>query len=679
MRSRIVENDFEGTAAGSRRRLVFVIHCLVLAVCIALKAEAAAAEEATKPMYPDDLLSMTIEELMNIEVTSVSKTPEPLSEAAASVYVIPGGEIRRSGASSIPEALRLADHLNVAQKNSHDWGISARGFNTDLANKLLVLIDGRTVYTPLFSGVFWDRQDTLLEDIDRIEVINGPDGALWGANAVNGVINIMTKSAKETQGVYWEAGGGTALRGFTGIRYGGTLAPDVYYRVYGKYFDRGNEVFADGSEASDAWHMASGGFRIDAEGSLKNYLTLQGDIYSGDENLTTGGVAEISGGNLLGRWSHTFSHDSDMSLQLYYDQTHLSMFVPALVINSIVFAPAGTFEDDLDTYDLDFQHRFRLGERNRFVWGLGYRFTRDVVGNAPGLAFFPPVLNQSLFSGFIQDEITLRENLTLTLGTKVEYYDYTGLELEPSARLAWTPLERQILWAAISRAVRTPSRIDRDLSQPAPPLVLLAGGSDFDSEKLIAYELGYRAQLGQKIFGSISTFYNDYDDIRSTSTTPGTILPFFFENNLEGKTYGFEISANYQALSWWRLHGGYNRLKEHIRVKPGESDFNNARNETGDPEQQFSFRSSMDLPQNVELDAALRWVDTLQVNNAGAAATVPSYFELDIRLGWRPTKELELSVVGQNLLHDHHPEFGPPGSNRVEIQRAVYGKIAWRY
>jgi len=606
-------------------------------------------------------------------VTSVSKSPEKLSEAASAIQVITGDDIRRSGASSIPEALRLADNLDVAQQNSHDWSISARGFNAGLANKLLVLMDGRAIYTPLFSGVFWNVQDYLLEDIDRIEVISGPGGTLWGANAVNGVINITSKSAKDTQGLYMEAGGGTWLQDFAGVRYGGILASNVYFRVYGKYFDRGNEVFANGHDASDSWRMGQGGFRIDAEPSAQNKFTLQGDLYGSDVNVPTGGDGKASGGNILGRWTRVFSDDADATLQLYYDRTHLHDPI------SNQFGTAKILMDDLDTYDLDFQNHFRLGERNRFVWGLGYRFTHDVVGQAQNLAFVPTPFDRNLFSGFAQDEIMLMKNLFFTLGTKVEHNDYTGFEFEPSARLAWTPTEQQTIWAAVSRAVRTPSRVDRDIREPVSPPFILAGESSFISETLIAYELGYRAQLGPKISTSISAFYNDYDHVRSLSFTPTTIIPLFFANNLEGETYGFEFSANYQILEWWRLHAGYDLLKEHIRVKPGQADINHAHNETADPENQFSLRSSMDLPANLELDAGLRWVGTLHNNNGATLGTVPSYFELDVRLGWRPTKNLELSIVGQNLLHDHHAEYGFPSPAREEIERSVYGKVTWQF
>ena len=637
---------------------------------------------ASPAAFPESLAAykkMSLVELMNLDVTSVSKEPEPYGQAPAAIEVITQDQIRRSGASSIPEALRLADNLAVAQKNSHDWGISARGFNTDLANKLLVLMDGRTLYTPLFSGVFWDVQDYLLEDIDRIEVISGPGGTLWGANAVNGVINITTKSAKDTQGVFAEAGGGTWLQDFVGLRYGGTLSSNVFFRVYGKYFDRGDQVFANGDDASDSWRMGRGGFRLDVEASPQNTFTLQGDLYSGDENVATGGNTRVSGGNVLGRWSHTFSEDSDMSLQMYYDRTHLDK---ASVANP--FAPAGNITDDLDTYDVDFQHRFSLGGRNHVIWGLGYRFTHDVVDPAPTLTFLPTHLEHHLFSGFVQDEVRILDNLFFTLGTKLEHNDYTGLEVEPSARLKWNVTDKQMLWGAVSRAVRTPSRIDRDLVEPTYlpqpfPQSFLRGDSDFVSETLIAYELGYRAQLHPKVSVSLSTFYNDYDHIRSASTTKTTFFPFFFENNVEGETYGGEFGINYQVLDWWRLHAAYNLLKEDLRVKSGKSDINDALNETADPQHQFSLRSSMDLPHRVELDAALRWVDTLHNNRGSTVGTVPSYFELDVRLGWHPTDRLELSIVGQNLLHDQHPEYGFPDSTREEITRSVYGKVTWRW
>lgn len=630
----------------------------------------------------DTYKKMSLEELMDQEVTSVAKQPQPLRQAPAAIQVVTGDEIRRSGASSIPEALRLADNLDVAQLSSSQWDISARGFNTSgFSDKLLVLMDGRSLYTPLLAGVIWNMQDYLLEDIDRIEVISGPGGTLWGANAMNGVINITSKNARDTQGLYVESGGGNWLQDFAAVRYGGTLSSNVFYRVYGKYFDRDAEVYADGKSANDSWNRGQGGFRIDADGSPKNQFTLQGDIFGGDNDSTPGGEGTPNaegtsgGGNILGRWTHTFSDDSDMNLQLYYDRNHLE--APFQSAGAI---PAGNLTDDLDTYDLDFQDRFPLGTWNNIVWGLGYRFTHDVVQDAPLVAFLPNTLDQNLYSTFVQDEIKLRKNVFLTLGSKLEHNDYTGFEVEPSARIQWNVTDKQMIWGAISRAVRTPSRYDRDLSEPSPAYgTFLTGNSGFESETLIAYELGYRAQMSRKLSGSLSAFYNDYDNLRSLSETPTTIVPLYWGNNLEGDTWGFELSADYQILDWWRLHGGYDFLKENIHVKPGQTDLDNGLGETADPENQVFLRSSMDLPWRTELDTSFRWIDTVHNNNGGVAGTVPAYAEMDVRLGWHATKNLEISIVGQNLLHDQHAEAGFPGSTQEQIVRSIFGKIAWKF
>jgi iron complex outermembrane receptor protein len=656
-----------------------IIFCAGLILCPPALVDAA-AEAASNPTLRE-MKGKSLAELMEMEVTSVSKRPEKLLGAPAAIQVITGEDIRRSAASTIPAALRMANNLDVAEDNAHQWVISARGFSSDVGNKLLVLMDGRTLYTPLFSGVFWDRQDYLLEDIDRIEIISGPGGALWGANAVNGVINITTKSARDTQGLYLEAGGGSNPESFASVRYGAALTPSASYRVYGKFSDRASEAFGDGTDAKDSWHMAQGGFRIDTEPSAPSRFTVQGDVYNNDEGIVTGGRSSTRGYNLLGRWTRTLADKSDVSLQIYWDHTHLTLPTPPFV-----FAPAGIFEDDLDTYDIDFQQRIRWGDRNRFVWGLGYRLTQDVVQNSPGLAFFPTRLNQSLYSGFVQDEVSLRSDLVLTLGTKIEHTGYTGFDVEPSVRLQWTVTDEQTLWAAVSRAVRTPSRIDRDISQPAPGyvIVILEGGSKFESETLLAYEAGYRAQLNPKASAALSVFYNVYDDLRSTTISPpdpvfGLPFPFFFENNLKGETHGLELSANIQALDRWRLHAAYRLLKENLRVEPGKMDFNNALNETADPEQQVSLRSLVDFPHRIELDAGLRWIDRRTINDAGVPTFVPDYVDLDVRLGWHPTDAIELSLAGQNLLHDRHPEYGKPGPGRVEIERNVYGKMVWRF
>lgn len=612
---------------------------------------------------PAQLKKLSLEDLMNLEVTSVSRRPEPYNRAAAAIQVITSEDIRRSGASSIPEALRLANNLQVAQIDARNWAITARGFNATTANKLLVLIDGRSVYTPLFSGVFWDVQDYLLEDLERIEVISGPGATLYGANAVNGVINIISKSAKDTQGLLLTGGGGTELRGFGGVRYGGMLSSNVSYRVYGKFFDRDDSVFANGSNGKDDWKMGQGGFRMDWDASAENIVTFQGDIYNGEADQRLNDDLTLTGGNLLSRWTHTLSDDSDFSVQLYYDRTHRKI--------------PGSYAEDLDTYDVDFDHHFALGDRNQIIWGAGYRFTHDVVDNPATFAFLPARFDRNLYTFFVQDEIKLRENLFLTLGTKVEHNDYTQFEIQPSGRLAWNVTDKQLLWSAVSRAVRTPSRVDRNLFAPGnPPFTIFAGGPDFQSETVIAYEIGYRIQPHPKISASVSTFFNDYDDIRSVRTNPP---PPIIANDVQGETYGVELDATFQVLDWWRLRAGYVYLEENLREKNGRDDSRNARGEIADPKHQASLQSFMSLPGNIELDGRLRWVDKLTLLSGSTSGNVPDYFSLDVRLGWKPTKDLEFSIVGQNLLDDRHPEFGFPTANRHEIQRSVYGKVTWQF
>jgi iron complex outermembrane receptor protein len=658
-------------SAGLRSASFAIVLCAVPAWTAAqMLADSAAPIDALK--------KLSIDELLDVEVTTVSRRPEKLLQAPAAIQLITHDDIRRSAAPNLASALRLANNLDVAQENGHEWVISARGFSSDVGNKLLVMIDGRSVYTPLFSGVFWDRQDYVLEDIDRIEIVSGPGGALWGANAVNGVINITTRSARDTQGLYMSGGGGNQLVQAE-LRYGDSLASGTAYRVYGKFFDQDRGTLETGGAARDGWRKAQTGFRIDGGDSGRDTWTVQGDAYRIEEQIQSGGDGTVSGGNVLGRWSRTLSDSSDMSLQFYYDRTHLTLPVPAVFL-----APPGTLRDDLDTYDLDFQHRLGIGNRHVVVWGAGVRYSHDVVDNAPGIAFFPAELDQTLYSVFVQDEIALRESLALTLGTKVEHTDYTGFEFEPNIRLRWDVTEKHSVWGAISRAVRTPSRIDRDIAQPAPGylFVVLAGGEEFDSEKLLAYELGFRGQIGEKASAALSTFYNEYDDIRSTSLSPpdpvfGLPFPLFFENNVEGNTWGFELSSDVQLAEKWRLHAAYRLLQADLRVKPGEFDFNNALNETSDPQQQAQVRNSVDLRNDLQLDAGLRWVDNRIANDAGVPRLVPHYTELDLRIAWRVRAGLTLSIAGQNLLHGEHVEYGKPGPVRTALERQVFGRIDW--
>ena len=638
------------------RRVRFLPAVAGVAALLVFASPGAFAEEGVTSYK-----KLSMQELMDLEVTSVSRRAEKLSETASAIQVITGGDIHRSGASSLPEALRLAPNLAVAQVSPSQWAISARGFNSAISDKLLVMIDGRTVYTPLYAGVFWDVQDTFLEDIDRIEVISGPGGTLWGANAVNGVINVSTKEARDTQGLLLLGGGGTELTGFGGVRYGGALAPNLHYRIYAKTSDRDSSLAPDGDDGDNAWHMSQSGFRIDWDASAANLLTLQGDLYGGRIDMPGDGDTEVGGGNLLGRWTHRFSPDSDLRLQWYYDRTCRD--IPASISESLA------------THDFDLQHRFLAGERNEFVWGFGYRRTDDHVVNPPTLAFLPGDLRQETFSSFVQDEISLvPERLTLTLGTKVEHNDYTGWEFQPGTRLAWKPTAKQTVWTAVSRAVRTPSRIDRDLYAPGtPPFTILQGGPDFESEKLLAYELGYRVQPSSRLSLSVAAFYNDYDDLRSIEqVTPPATRPVVIGNGLTAYSYGAEFTADYHVTDNWRLQAGYTRLIVHLRPKPDSTDSGAGLSEANDANHQVFLRSSLDLPWRLQLDAGLRHVGEIREQG------VPAYEELDVRLAWQATRQLELSIVGQNLLDASHPEFGT-ATSRQEIERAVYARVQWAY
>jgi iron complex outermembrane recepter protein len=624
--------------------------------CVALLTPILAAalpNEGT--MSAATLKKLSLEELMDLEVTSVSRTQEPAIEAAAAVHVITEEDIRRSGVRSLPEALRLAPNLQVAQAGSRVWAISARGFNASFSNKLLVLIDGRTVYSPLFSGVFWDAQDTMLEDIERIEVISGPGATIWGANAVNGVINVITKRASATQGVLLSAGGGTEEELLGGVRYGGRAAEALQYRVYTKYFARDSSVLASGTQAMDSWHAAQAGFRLDWNDGTVDALTLQGDLYDGNGKQAFAPDLAHSGGNVLARWTRQLDGADRLQVQTYYDHTRQ-------------FSP-GDFGDELDTFDVDTQYEWNLGGRQHAIAGLGYRFTRNNFDNIPGsIAFVPARLDRHLFSAFMQDEIALLPRMKLIIGSKFEHNDYTGWEVQPTLRATWSS-GAQMWWSAVSRAVRTPSRIDQHLFFPANPPFIFAGGPNFRSEELVAYELGWRMNPSESVFVTAAAFFHDYDDIRTISAAP----PFVIENNAEGEVYGLELEGTWQPTERVTLRAGYTLLQEDLRVKPGRNDLNAGRGETFDPQQQFQLRGSFNLTPAVEFDAWLRYVDEIS-NDARGFAPLPDYVTLDLRLGWSVFRSLQVALVGQNLLEDRHPEFG-----FREIERAAYAKASWRF
>jgi iron complex outermembrane receptor protein len=600
---------------------------------------------------PGALKNMSLEQLMAIEVSSVSRRPERLSETASAIQVITRDDIRRSGATRLPEALRLATNLEVDQLDASQWSISARGFNSPLANKLLVLIDGRIIYTPLFAGVFWDQQDVLLEDIEQIEVISGPGATAWGANAVNGVINITTRPARETQGLLATGGGGNELHGMGALRYGAELGSKAHVRAYGKYWDRDGTALPSGQDLPNDWTLGQGGFRLDWDASTADAFTLQGDLYEDRTDLTPDDIV-AHGGNVLGRWSRRVSEVSDLKVQAYVDRVHRK--VP------------GSYDDVLSTYDLDAQHRILLGRRHDVVWGLGYRRVEDDFGPI-GLIFDPQRITLETFSGFAQDEIALRDRLHLTLGAKLEHNPYTDFEFQPSVRLAWRAADRHTLWSAVSRAVRTPSRLDRDYA--------FLPGKTFQSEELIAYELGYRAQPAERLSLSVSAFYHDYDDLRTIEPTgPPSAPGVKLANGQEGESYGVELVARYRPTDWWQLQVGHTELRVEIRPKPGSLDRSFGAAEAADSKHHLSLRSSFDLPWDLEVDAGYRYVSRITNPNV----LTPGYSELDLRLGWAAVPRLQISVVGQNLLHARHEEFGNAASAQ-SVERGVFAKATWGF
>jgi len=621
----------------------------------------------------DNLADMSLEQLANLTITSVSKRPERLADAAAAVFVISNEDIRSSGATSLPEVLRLAPALQVAQISATQYVISARGSNgSTTANKLLVLIDGRSVYTPLFSGVFWDMQDVMLEDIERIEVISGPGGTLWGSNAVNGVINILTRSAKNTQGDLITAVEG-AKESSLAARHGGKITvgggeTEVSYRLYAKYFDRQHTELANGSTVDDGAYQRQAGFKVNWVSGSDEFRVF-GNVYRGVEGqpqpgsiVLTGvkfdlGAIRTDGANLSARWARTLDHDGKLNAQIYYDRTE--RIIPPV------------FADTLDIFDIQIQHSLPHIGMHTLVWGGEYRYGRDSVVNSTYIGFLPGKLNQAWSSLFAQDEIALQDELRLTLGARLERNDYTGNELLPNARLAWKLSPNSLLWTAVSRAVRSPSRLDHDTYVPSTPPFRLAGGPDVRSEIADVYEAGYRGQPAANFTYAISAYRADYDYLR-TQELAASRRSVFFANNMEGRTRGLEMSASYQASNAWRLSAGLSLLHEQFTLKPGSTDISSVQGSGRDPAQSWSVRSTLDLPGRWELDTTVRHVSAL------ANPVVPDYTTANVRLGWRPRAGLELSLIGQNLLGGSHAEFSN-AATRSEFGRSYSARLTARF
>jgi iron complex outermembrane receptor protein len=630
---------------------------LVCALVLALVAMEAHAEA----LAPQDIADLSLEELATIQVTSVSRRPESLSGAASSIFVITGAEIHRAGVTTLPEALRLAPNLQVARVDARNYAITARGFNNPFENKLLVLIDGRTVYSPLFSGVFWDVQDVVLADVERIEVISGPGATLWGANAVNGIINIITRSAAATQGTLVSATVGKDERNGA-VRYGGALANGGHYRAYGKYAGNDDTRNAAGGTVLTGWRRQQAGFRADW-GDVARNLTLQGDVV--DASLHQRGTADIRvrGANLLARANHTFTDGSTATVQLYWDRTERDQPL--------------AFVERLDTLDLQLQHAVTLAGKHRVVWGGGYRWGNDRVRNDVAFGFLPGNKDLTWANLFAQDEIALRDDLRLTAGLKFEHNNYTGVEVLPTLRLAWSPEAATLVWSSLSRSVRAPSRIDRDFYSPTTPRVVdgvpqyaIAGGPDFESEVANVFELGYRAQPTPALSYSVTAYYGDYArlcTLEPNQRGAGSV----FRNMAQGRTRGIETWASWQAGKAWRLSGGGVVQRIDTSALPGSQDQTATTGlATSDPRHYWMLRSSHDLAAGHELDLTLRRVGALP------RPVVPSYTALDLRYGWRIRKGLELSLIGQNLLDPQHAEYGSaPG--RSEYERAVLLRLVW--
>lgn len=677
---------FASTTYARRRAAVKSVLPLILFAGLVPVSWGNAAE--TGDTTEGRLTQVSLEQLGQIEVTTASKRPVKVSQTPAAIYVVTQEDIRRSGATSIPEALRLVPGVEVARIDSNTWSLGVRGFGSALSRSVLVLIDGRSVYTPLFAGVYWQVEDTLLEDIERIEVIRGPGGTIWGANAVNAVINIITKNSKDTHGTLVSTGGGNLEQGFAHFRYGAGNDKSFNYRIYGKAFSQGPEFHPDG-HLFDDWRMGQAGFRADWELQQRDTLTLQGDLYNGDagQRLVINSYSppymtnveqnvELGGGNLLGRWKRVLAAGSDIQVQSYYDRTNRKQ---------------ANFAESRDTFDIDFIHHLVLPWRQDFLWGLGARLSS---GNAtdvdPTVVFTPGHFTDKLYSSFVQDEIGIvHDRLSLTIGSKFLHNSYSGFEVEPGARVLWTPNQRHTVWAAVTRAVRTPSRVEEDLQLTAlavpNPLTFyrIVGDRGFSSENLIGYEAGYRSLVKPKLYVDIAAFYNNYDHLLSVepgtpfsenSPAPShTVVPLFFRNGLLGKTSGFEIAPDWTPISWWRLRGSYSYLYMDLQKHSGSLDTTTASSTQGSsPHHQIVIESSVDLPKRLEFDQTLRYVSALPAQRVGAYETA------DVRFSWRAFRSAEFSVVGQNLFQPHHPESaGDPGP-LVGVERAVYGKITWR-
>ncbi len=668
------------------RFLIFVMLCCFINSSV-----------AENKSVDNQFLSLSIEELMNVKVvnvTSVSRRSQKLTEVASAIFVITQEDIRRSGVTSIPEALRMAPGVQVGRIGTDTWAISIRGFNGFSSSKVQVLVDGRSDYSPLIAGALWVQQDTLIEDIDRIEVIRGPAATVWGTNAMNGIINIITKKASDTQGTLLTAGGGSFEHGFFGARYGGKINEQTPFRVYAKVFTRDNTKSISGFNQNDQWHSSRGGIRLDHTSGIDE-LTLHGEVFynSVGHTLSTSTLdipdtatknrGHHDGGYMRFRWDRTFSEQSSLLLQASYDR------------NDFKIRPY--YRNESQSVDIDFQHRFPLSERHDIIWGAHYRLNSNKIFNTDIVTFSPQQRSDHFYSLFVRDEITLiPSQLLLSLGSRLDHNNFTGFEVQPNARLMWTPNTENSVWMAVARAVRTPSRLERDAHITSksgsvsfgdiPVQAFFQGLNSMNSEKLIAYELGYRHQFSDRASIDIAGFVNDYSQLRdfsfgalalSSGLPQQFILPILPNNKASALTYGFEVSADWKPLDRWRLQGNYNYLEMHIS---SNEQFKNLDPATGDaakisPQHQFSLRSNYDISEKLQLNLWLRYTSKVALYN------IPDYVTMDAKVAYKPIKNVELFLVGQNLFSKNHREFDSeiiptaPGL----IPRGIYVGARWQF
>lgn len=636
----------------------------VLAIClhVAWSTDKVLAAEAGS--YADTAGWMDIDQLTQVRIVTVTRRAETVQQTAAAVSVISNDDLRRSGVNSLPEALRLVPGMGVARVNSSRYSVSARGFPGEFSDKLLVLMDGRSVYTPQFSGVFWDQQDVMLEDVDHIEVVRGPGGTAWGANAFNGVVNVVGKSARDTQGTLLAGGGGSFDLGRLGARYGGELGEHTWYRVFAQSAYRGETISATGTNLNDDWNSTLAGFRIDSEPSAVNSFTLLGGVEYLEVLQYANRQADRDqalGGHLLGRWRHTISDTAALEAQFYYDA----------VRRTTAPNPVNT-----DTADLDVRHNFALGERNRIQWGVNYRFIHSRTENGP-THFYDPLARDIQQVGLsVEDQITLvPEYLDFSAGCKLEYYSLTGWEPLPTARLLWTPRTNHSLWASVSRGVRTPSTADLNLTINTPFFVSIPN-SDLPPEDVVAYQLGYRGTLADRLTLDLTGFFNCYNNL-ATYEDQGIPFPTTVQRNtnLRGEARGGAVALTWQAFTWWRWRASWGYLEMELHTKPGSTDTSGPLTAIRFPRNQASLWWAFQPASNFDLDLIARYVGESEANR------VPAYFACDARIAWRPRTGLELALVGQNLFDPQHPEAirSPGFPTASELPRSVFGKVTWSF